>query len=141
MARSFQVTFDAEDPARLAEFWMLALGYQIQPPPPEFASWDEWAFHMEIPETDWNNARALVDPEGTGPRLFIQKVPEGKSAKNRVHLDVAVDPAEGQSRMDAVEELVAALVAEGATYVRHVEEHGAEWVVCCDPEGNEFCVH
>ena len=141
MARAFQVTFDAEDPARLADFWMLALGYEIQPPPPEFTSWDAWAIHMDIPEEDWNNARALVDPDGKGPRLFIQKVPEGKTAKNRVHLDVTVDPDEGQSRMDAVEALVAALVAEGATYVRHFEEHGAEWVVCSDPEGNEFCVH
>lgn len=141
MARAFQVAFDAEDPARLAEFWMLALGYVIEPPPPEFGSWDEWAIHMEIPQQDRNNARALVDPDGTGPRLFIQKVPEGKTAKNRVHLDVTVAPEAGQSRMDAVEKLVASLVAEGATYVRHHEQHGAEWVVCADPEGNEFCVH
>ena len=141
MARSFQITFDAEDPARLAEFWMLALGYDLQPPPPEFASWDDWATAMGIPQERWNDARSLVDPTGVGPRVFIQKVPEGKSAKNRVHLDVEANPGEGQARIDAVEELVASLVAAGGTYVRHHEEHGAEWVVCTDPEGNEFCVH
>ena len=140
MARAFQVTFDAEDPARLAEFWTLALGYELQPPPPEFDSWDDWAMSEGIPEERWNDARAQVDPSGAGPRLFIQKVPEGKSAKNRVHLDVTVEPADDQSRMEAIEELVSALVSAGGTYVRHFEQYGSEWIVCADPEGNEFCV-
>ena len=77
----FQVTFDANDPAGLADFWALALGYEIQPPPRGFDSWDDWATGMGIPEENWNDARALVDPTGEGPRIFFQRVPEGKTAK------------------------------------------------------------
>lgn len=143
MSRGFQVTFDANDPSLLAEFWMLALGYVIQPPPEGFASWDEWAIAMEIPEQNWNDARALVDPEGEGPRIFIQRVPEGKTAKNRVHLDVDVgggpDAAEGDKRR-LVDEAVDRLVAAGATIVGPVEQRGEYWVVMGDPEGNEFCL-
>jgi hypothetical protein len=90
MSNSLQVTFDAGDPPSLADFWAVALGYVIQPPPEGFDSWDGWAREMEIPEENWDDARALVDPDGGGPRLFFQRVPEGKSAKNRVHLDVNV---------------------------------------------------
>ena len=137
----FQVTFDASDPARLADFWASALGYIIQPPPPDFDSWDDWATDMGIPEENWNDARALVDPAGDGPRVFFQRVPEGKTAKNRVHLDVNVaegaEPAEQRSVVEASAER---LVGEGATLVGPMEEHGSFWIVMRDPEGNEFCV-
>ena len=81
MATSIQIVFDANDPARLADFWALTLGYIIQPPPEGFGSWDDWAQSMGIPEVNWNDARAVVDPDGAGPRLFFQKVPEGKTAE------------------------------------------------------------
>ncbi len=140
MAHPFQVTFDARDPAALAGFWATALGYRIPDPPPGFESWDEWATAQGIPEENWNDARALEDPTGAGPRIFFQRVPEPKTAKTRVHLDVNAPVAEGQERADAVEAHLARLVSAGATYVGHVSEHGADWVVCHDPEGNEFCV-
>lgn len=141
MTTPFQVTFDAHDPAALAAFWAVALNYEIPPPPPGFDSWDDWATAQGIPEENWNDARALEDPAGVGPRLFFQKVPESKTAKNRVHLDVNAQAREDQQRMEAVEELVATLVKAGATYVGHMSQHGVDWVVCADPEGNEFCVH
>ena len=140
---TFQVTFDANDPPLLADFWALALGYVTQPPPDGFDDWDDWARAMEIPEENWDDARALVDPGGVGPRVFIQKVPEGKSAKNRVHLDLNMGGGhdtpldERRSRVDAA---VEQLVDAGATVVGPMEQRGEYWVVLQDPEGNEFCV-
>ncbi len=138
---SFQVTFDANDPARLADFWCEALGYVIQPPPPEFESWDDWATAMGIPEENWNDARALVDPDGTGPRIFIQKVPEAKAAKNRMHLDINVAnrlPAE--QGWPLLEARAVELEAMGATKGEKFEQQGSYWIVMADPEGNEFCL-
>ena len=143
MANSIQVTFDALDPASLSDFWAVALGYIIQPPPPDFASWDDWATAMGIPEENWNDARALVDPDGDGPRLFFQRVPEDKAAKNRVHLDVNAGGGHDVAvadRMVAVDAHVDRLVGLGATKTAVFEQRGEYWVVLQDPEGNEFCV-
>lgn len=141
MARKLQVVFDTDDPAMLADFWATALGYVIQPPPEGFASWDDWATAMEIPRENWNDARALVDPDGHGPRLFFQKVQEGKTAKNRVHLDVSVTSGgtsdEGRT---VIREEAQRLEAAGATTVGPVEERGEYWIVMLDPGGNEFCL-
>jgi hypothetical protein len=143
MTHGFQITFDARDPAALADFWASALGYVIQQPPQGFGSWDDWAKAMEIPEENWNDARALVDPDGSAPRLFFQRVPEGKTAKNRVHLDVnvggghAVPTEERRNRVDTASER---LVAAGATVVGPVEQRDEYWIVMRDPEGNEFCL-
>lgn len=143
MAIRIQVTFDAADPESLAGFWAAALGYVVPPPPNGFASWDDWARRMEIPEENWNDARALVDPDGIGPRLFFQRVPEGKTAKNRVHLDVNAGgghDAEYVDRIDAVDHHVDMLLDLGATKGEVFAERGEYWVVMADPEGNEFCV-
>jgi hypothetical protein len=143
MATSFQVTFDCKDPAALAAFWAEALGYVPQPPPAGFDSWESWATSMEIPEENWNDVSALIDPDGLKPRLYFQRVPEGKTAKNRVHLDVNLggDPASPiEERQARVEAAVERLVAAGATRSGTVDERGAYWVVMQDPEGNEFCV-
>lgn len=143
MSHGFQVTFDAADPPSLADFWCLALGYIIQPPPPEFDSWDDWARAMGIPESEWDRARALVDPGGTGPRLFLQKVPEGKTAKNRVHLDVNAGgghDVDRETRVGAVESHVERLLDAGGRFVERYDNEQGYWVVMQDPEGNEFCV-
>jgi hypothetical protein len=66
--------------------------------------------------------------------VFFLKVPEGKTAKNRMHLDVHVDPAELHSRADE-------LVALGATFVAEFDEPEGHWITLRDPEGNEFCLH
>jgi hypothetical protein len=143
MATSIQIVFDANDPALLADFWALALGYTVQPPPDGFASWDEWVAAMEIPEENWNDARAVVDPEGIGPRIFFQRVPEGKTGKNRLHLDVNAGGGHDvpiDDRRVMVDAEVARLIGAGASTIGPVEQRGEYWVVLADPEGNEFCV-
>jgi hypothetical protein len=133
MANGVQVTFDCADPARLAAFWASALGYVVQPPPEGYDSWPAFLTELGVPESEWNSRSACVDPDGNGPRLFFQQVPEPKTAKNRVHLDVNV----GHDRID---DEAKRLAGEGATFVRDVTEMGARWIVMADPEGNEFCV-
>ncbi|PJI85446.1 VOC family protein [Luteimicrobium subarcticum] len=142
MAIQVQVTFDAHDPAALGEFWCAALGYVRQPPPDGFASWDDALDAWGVPPDQRDSANALVDPDGVGPRLFLQQVPEPKTAKNRVHLDLNVGRSapEGVAPQDAVRAHVARLVALGATVVAEREVRGESWVVLQDPEGNELCV-
>jgi hypothetical protein len=143
----FNIAFDAADPRRLAEFWALALGYQLEPPPDGFDTWEEALAAWDVPEDQWDSASAIVDPRGVLPRVFFQKVPESKSAKNRVHLDVrgwryGADgevPPEAERRAAAAAK-VAELVAAGATVAGSVTEYGNTWTVLHDPEGNEFCV-
>ncbi len=144
MATRFQIVFDAADPKRLAEFWAAALGYRVPDPPTGFASWDDWALAQGIPKESWNDACPVEDPDGVGPRIFIQRVPEGKVAKNRVHLDLdaggghTVPVEERQRRVDAE---AARLKALGATDERgSISQRGEYWVRMNDPEGNEFCV-
>ncbi|MDF1595624.1 MAG: VOC family protein [Acidimicrobiia bacterium] len=143
MANGFQVTIDANDVNLLVEFWALALAYVQQPPLPGFASWQEWAAAEGIPQDQWDARGALIDPAGRGPRLFFQKVPEEKLAKNRLHLDINIggggdaDPGDRRSRVDAHVEL---LVGAGGAVVGEFAESGERWVVMQDPEGNEFCV-
>jgi hypothetical protein len=142
VALAVQVTFDAANPPALADFWALALGYQHEPPPKGFTSWLEWAASVGIPEANWDDNRALIDPDGTGPRLFFQRVPEPKTAKNRVHLDVraapgVTDPDERKRRLWAHADT---LVDAGASVVGEMEERGQYWIVMQDPEGNEFCL-
>src|SRR5215469_6393678 len=90
MYTRIQVVFDAAEPSKLAEFWALALGYVTEPPPPGFSTWEDFARSINLPEEQWGDQASLIDPEGAGPRIYIQRVPEPKTAKNRVHLDVRV---------------------------------------------------
>jgi len=143
MGVPFQVTFDAHHPAELARFWAVALEYVEQPPPPGFDSWEEFLDRMEVPRELRDSRAALVDPQGEGPRVFFQRVPEGKTAKNRVHLDVSISGGPGtdeETRRSRIEQHAARLAAAGATEVDRIEEFGEFWVVMQDPEGNEFCV-
>jgi hypothetical protein len=143
MATEFQVTFDSADPAAHAAFWAAALRYVQQPPPPGFDSWDATLDAWGVPPDHRNDRAALVDPDGAGPRLLFQKVPEPKTAKNRVHLDLraaAGVPREG--RADALEAECARLVALGARRVKRTEADAINgvFIVMQDPEGNEFCL-
>ncbi len=143
-SREIQITFDAGDPAALAGFWAEVLGYRVQPPPEGFDSWDQALEAMGVPPEHRNDASALVDPDGAGPRVFIQKVPEGKQAKNRVHLDVRAAPGlRGDDRMAALEAECERLVALGAERLQRYEPApplDAGHIVLADPEGNEFCL-
>jgi catechol 2,3-dioxygenase-like lactoylglutathione lyase family enzyme len=144
MARDVQITFDCADPAGLSAFWAEALGYQVQDPPEGFESWEQALEAFGVPPERRNDASAVVDTEGSGPRLFFQRVPEGKQAKNRVHLDVRAAPGlEGDARMVALEAEAERLVSHGAIRLERYEPApplGAGHIVMADPEGNEFCL-
>jgi hypothetical protein len=144
MSRTVQVTFDCADPNALAGFWNEALGYVYQPPPDGFDDWDAALDQWGVPEEHRNDASASVDPDGVGPRLFFQKVPEGKTAKNRLHFDVRAAPGLGaDERMEALEAECARLVALGGTRLRRSEPAppmSQGFIVMADPEGNEFCL-
>ncbi len=152
MSRTVQITFDCADPGALSRFWAEALRYVFPPPPgrdlgPDddpLEAWDAFLGEAGVPEERRNDASAVEDPDGVGPRLFFQKVPEGKTAKNRLHLDVRAAPGlEGDERMSALEADCDRLVALGATRVRRHEPAppmSAGFIVMQDPEGNEFCL-
>lgn len=138
MSIRFQVSFDAHDPPALARFWALALGYIEQPPPEGFETWEAFADQMGIPRERGADVGAVVDPDGDGPRLLFQRVPEGKTAKNRVHLDVNVSAPDHD--WQKVTAHVDRLVQAGATKVEERQDEVSRWVVMLDPEGNEFCL-
>jgi len=143
MARSFQVTFDASNPETLADFWRDALGYQRPSPPEPYDSWEAFALDKGMSEDAWGSFDALEDPDGDGPRLFFQKVPEEKTSKNRVHLDLRVADRESDAEMqrDEINAEVARLVGIGAAKIEDFDQPGfGIWTVMHDPEGNEFCV-
>ncbi len=137
--------FDAHDPLALGEFWCAAAGYVRESPPEPYASWEETLTAWGLPELEWNSANAIVDPSGRGPRIFLQRVPESKVCKNRVHLDIRVAPGvTGEEGMAALEVEAARLVALGAEVAERVGpadfNGGKGWIVMRDPEGNEFCL-
>jgi hypothetical protein len=144
MSRELQVTFDCADPDALMLFWCQALGYVPDPPPPGFDSWDAALDALGVPAEQRGSRSACHDPDGAGPRLFFQRVPEGKTAKNRVHLDVRAAPGlHGAERMAALEVECERLVALGGRRLARHEpapplSHG--FLVLADPEGNELCL-
>jgi hypothetical protein len=141
MGPSLQIVFDANDVPRLVAFWEQALGYQVQPPPHEFETWEDFARENGIPEEQWDGWGALIDPDGKRPRVFFQRVPEGKTAKNRVHLDVNVgEGLDGEDRTTRVKQEADRLEGLGAARQREAFERGEFWIVMQDPEGNEFCL-
>ncbi|WP_405163890.1 VOC family protein [Nocardia sp. NBC_01499] len=118
--RQFQVTFDCAEPERVARFWCEVLGYEHQP-----------------------EGSGAVDPTGVGPRLYFQRVPEGKVVKNRVHLCVRVGTGlVGEERLAALEAECARLLPLGATRLQLLlaDEDNESCLVMQDIEGNEFCL-
>jgi hypothetical protein len=143
VASPVQVVIDCADPTSLAPFWAAALGYVVEPPPDAFPSWEAFLHESGVPESEWNALSAVVDPQHAGPRILFQRVPEPKTVKNRVHLDVNAGGPPGtadEERRRRVTGTVERLETLGATVYREFEERGEHWVVMRDPEGNEFCV-
>jgi catechol 2,3-dioxygenase-like lactoylglutathione lyase family enzyme len=144
MVLTFQVTFDCANPDRLARFWADVLGYKLADPPNGFDSWDAFLDSIGVPPEDRDGASAVVDPEGNQPRMYFQRVPEAKSVKNRIHLDINITPGMRmplEERVRLVDEAAERFVSLGATLVRRTQEYGGYYVVLQDPEGNEFCAH
>jgi hypothetical protein len=144
MATAIQLVFDTADPDREAQFWAAALGYDVRPPPDGFATWEAFLEAQGVPGERWNDASAIVDSNGRGPRIYFQRVPEGKVAKNRMHMDLNVSGGREVplgDRKRVVDAEVSRLKALGASDERGAMEREDEyWVRMNDPEGNEFCV-
>ncbi|MFF4243543.1 VOC family protein [Streptomyces sp. NPDC001822] len=139
--KQVQVTFDCADPERVARFWCEVLGYVVPPPPEGFTSWDE--FEGSLPPERRGAGFACADPSGVGPRLYFQRVPEGKVVKNRVHLDVRVGTGlVGEERLAALEAECARLLPLGAKRGRLLvaDEYNESCLGMQDIEGNEFCL-
>jgi hypothetical protein len=116
-ARFKDLALDAGDHQALADWWCRAMGYarlDVHDPPE-----DGW-----VRPTEW--PVPIVDPAGKGPLIWVNPVPEKKTVKNRMHIDVFGDPEE--------------LLELGATLLRRKGDGGIEWDLLADPEGNEFCV-
>ncbi|MGV9626876.1 VOC family protein [Streptomyces sp. NPDC003487] len=139
--KKFQVTFDCADPERVARFWCEVLGYVVPPPPEGFDTWE--AFNRSLPPERQGESFVCMDPTGEGPRMYFQRVPEGKVVKNRVHLDVRVGTGlVGEERLAVLEAECARLVALGAVRVRLLpaDEENESCITMQDIEGNEFCL-
>lgn len=139
--RQVQITFDCEQPRRVAEFWKAVLGYVDPPVPHGFDSWN--AFDDSLPEAERGASWACQDPAGNGPRLYFQRVPEPKTVKNRIHLDVRVGTGlRGEDRLTALETEASRLEELGAKrlYLLPADEENESCLVMQDVEGNEFCL-
>ena len=144
MTVRWSLTVDCAEPRVLARFWAVALGYIERPPPAGFVSWEAWFTDFGVPEAEWDDGAYLTDPEGVLPSLSFLKVPEGKVAKNRVHLDIQAGGGREvawEMRWERVVEAVARLTAAGATVLHEYDAGGRpDHIMMADPEGNEFCV-
>ena len=126
MATHWTLGCDANEPHLIAAFWALALGY------------------VDEPGYDDPDGASIVDPDGNAPAIGFLRVPEGKTAKNRMHIDIRVagePPWDMVERAALIRAKVAVLASAGATVVRE-ESYGEHLghVVMLDPEDNEFCV-
>ena len=139
--RQVQVTFDCAEPERLARFWCEVLGYAVPPEPVEDEVLDDATKGVALESQ--TASFACVDPSGVGPRLYFQRVPEGKVVKNRLHLDVRVGTGlRGDERLAALQAESGRLRELGATEVRVMvaDEENESCIVMQDIEGNEFCL-
>jgi len=147
MAVSYELVIDCTSPEPLARFWAEALRYVIAPPPPGFDSWDDWYRSIGVAEGELGiGADRIEDPNGEGPRIWFQVVPEKKSIKNRIHIDVNTSAGRGspfETRREQVEAEAARLVSLGATRLHTNDEEGLDHyaVALIDPEGNEFDIN
>ncbi|MEV8451235.1 VOC family protein [Streptomyces sp. NPDC052095] len=139
--RKIQVTFDCADPERVGRFWCEVLGYVPPSPPDGFDTWD--AYNASLPAEERGAWFACTDPTGVGPRLYFQRIPEGKVVKNRVHLDVRAGAGlVGAERLAVLESERDRLMGLGAVcvLVQHADEENESCITMQDIEGNEFCL-
>jgi hypothetical protein len=144
MALDFQLVIDCADPHVLADWWADVLGWDVEPTDEEFIRRMVAEGHATDEETRtyrgtlvWRTGAAINHPAGRDsgrPRILFELVPEGKTVKNRLHIDL-------RPIQDDPEKQIAALVEKGATLLyRGQEGPYTQWATLADPEGNEFCV-
>ncbi|POX36915.1 glyoxalase/bleomycin resistance/dioxygenase family protein [Streptomyces sp. Ru73] len=157
MTLSWKLVIDSQDAPALADFWAEALGYEVEDPTPlieQLLANGHLSAEAVVQHRGRKNFRgyaAIRHPDdpydatsgiGHGRRLLFQDVPEAKTGKNRLHIDVHSE-AHGESgdRAGGLEKLVARLEDLGARRVQEVNKGPAgHWWLMQDPEGNEFCV-
>jgi Glyoxalase-like domain len=146
MPYDFQIAVDSGQPHVMADWWAETLGWVVEPTDEAFIRRMIAEGHASDEDTMTHNG-ALVWREGAAirhpdepagpadsrPRVLFQLVPEPKTVKNRLHLDIRVGA-------ENIESQVAALTARGATYLHKGTQGPHWWVTMADPEGNEFCV-
>ncbi|WP_055697347.1 MULTISPECIES: VOC family protein [Streptomyces] len=145
----WKLVIDAADPHAQAAFWAETLGYEIEDNSAlierllGFGAAPKEATVEFRGRLAWRDLIAVRHPDdpydqdsgtGLGRRILFQRVPEAKTGKNRLHVDVHSEPGRRDAELTRLQEL-------GAAVERHVKEPGGEWVVMTDPEGNEFCLH
>ncbi|MGW6205717.1 VOC family protein [Streptomyces sp. NPDC055089] len=150
MEMTVQLTIDCSDPQRMVAFWAEALGYVPEPPPAGNATWRAYWEAMGVPEEELPDGagdipESIIDPAGQGPRVWFQRVPEPKTAKNRWHFDLKVGGGRDiplEVRAQRVRATAERLVAAGATLLQIREVPDMEFFAAAmqDPEGNEFDV-
>lgn len=143
MSFSVQVTIDAEDPHVLAAWWAETLRWEVEPQDEAFirsmieqghaAEADTRMFDGALVWADATAIRPIGEQKPGTPRILFQAVPETKTVKNRVHLDIRT----GDADVDAVR---ASLIARGATELYQAQQGPHSWTTMTDPEGNEFCI-
>ena len=140
MAYDVQIAVDSARPHELADWWAEALGWHVEPQDEAFirrmvdeghAAEEHTVRHRG--ELRWKSATAIRSPDPGRPRILFQAVPEPKTVKNRLHLDLHVGA-------DLRETEVERLVGMGATELWRASQGPQGWVTLADPEGNEFCV-
>jgi hypothetical protein len=144
MALDFQLVIDCAQPHQLADWWAETLGWEVEPTDEAFirkmveqgfARDDETVVHNGA--LRWKTGAAINHPGGREsgrPRILFQQVPEPKTVKNRLHVDL-------RPIQDGAEQQIEDLIARGATFLHRGEEGPyAKWATLADPEGNEFCV-
>ncbi|WP_369272799.1 VOC family protein [Streptomyces sp. R11] len=144
----WKLVVDSANPQSQADFWAAALHYEVEDNGAFIERLLELGvlpreavveFHARLAFRDLVAVRHPDDPydkdsgTGLGRRVLFQRVPEAKSVKNRLHLDLHAAAGERESEVQRLQGL-------GASVLRHVKEPGGEWAVMADPEGNEFCV-
>lgn len=141
MAYTVQVVIDSREPHALADWWAETLGWDVERQDEAFIRLMLEQGHATEADTMlyrdslvWRAGAAINPPAGmAAPRILFQEVPEQKSLKNRVHLDL-------RSVGDDVEEVRSRLIGRGATVLHDGRQGPHTWVTMADPEGNEFCV-
>jgi hypothetical protein len=143
----YQLVIDCAEPDRQARFWAAALGYELAPAPAGYATWNDFYRALGLPEEYLvDGADRISDPDGHGPSIWFNAVPDAKVVKNRLHLDIhasgdRTDPiASRRARVDAEADRLAAL---GATITGPLSGEGVDHyaVGMQDPEGNEFDIN
>jgi len=147
MAVRYQLVIDCADPELMVRFWAAALGYEVEPPPPGFATWDDWRRDIGLPESYLGTgADSIIDPAGGGPRIWFHALPDTKTVKNRLHLDIHASGGRDlplEARRQQVDAEARRLCDLGATQTVVMATEGMDHyaVGMRDPEGNEFDIN